>query len=187
MRELVKFGNMLGAAGVTAVLLIAFAFQFRYGELPCPLCLLQRVAFVLCGFGFLLNLRHGSQPLHYGLILLSALFGIAVSGRQTLLHIAPGSGAYGEAMFGLHLYVWALIFFFATVVGVALLLVLSGANRPQRDLHDWRRSEQFGFLARLLSWTLIVATLGNALATLALCGPIECPDNPTSYWLKAHL
>ena len=94
MRELVKFGNMLGAAGVTAVLLIAFAFQFRYGELPCPLCLLQRVAFVLCGFGF---------------------------------------------------------------------------------------------LARLLSWTLIVATLGNALATLALCGPIECPDNPTSYWLKAHL
>lgn len=187
MQALVKMGNLLGAAGMAAVLLIAFVFQFRFGELPCPLCLLQRVAFVLCGFGFLLNLRFGSQPLHYGLILLSALYGIAVSGRQTLLHIVPGTGAYGAPIMGLHYYVWALGLFFATVVGVALLLLLSGGNRHQRDWHDLRRGEPFGGLSRTVAWLLILATLGNALATLALCGPIECPDNPASYWLKAYL
>lgn len=188
MRELVKLGNLLGAAGMAAILLIVFVMQFRFGALPCPLCILQRVAFVLVGFGFLLNLRFGSQPLHYGLILLGALFGIAASGRQTLLYILPGSGAYGAPIMGLHYYVWALILFSATVVGVALLLVLSGgANRQEREWHGLRRSEPFGGFARAVAWLLILATLGNALATLALCGPIECPDKPTSYWLKAYL
>ncbi len=186
MRELVKLGNLLAAAGITAVLLIAFAMQFRFGELPSPLGLLQRVAFVLCGFGFLLNLRFGSQPMHYGVVLLGALYGVAVSGRQTLLHIVPGTGAYGPPIMGLHYYTWALILFTATIVGVAILLVLSGANRPQREWHDRRGGERFGGLSRLIAWLLIAATLGNALATLALCGPIECPDNPTSYWVKAY-
>jgi disulfide bond formation protein DsbB len=187
MRGLVKFGNLLGAAGMAAVLLIAFVFQFRFDELPGPLGLLQRVAFVLCGFGFLLNLRFGSQPLHYGLILLGALYGIAASGRQTLLHIVPGSGAYGAPVLGLHSYVWALVLFFATLAGVALLLILSGEGRAPREWHEPRRREPFGGLARIVAWLLIIATLGNAAATLALCGPIECPDNPTRYWLKAYL
>jgi disulfide bond formation protein DsbB len=187
MRELVRLGNLLGAAAIAAILLVAFAFQFYSRELPCPLCLLQRVAFVLCGFGFLLNLRFGSQPLHYGLILLAALYGVAASGRQTLLHIVPGTGAYGAPILGLHYYSWALILFVATIAGVALLLVLSGGARPHREWHDLRGSERFGGLGKVVAYLLILATLGNALATLALCGPIECPDNPTAYWIKAYL
>ena len=85
MGQLVRLGNAAGAAAMAVILLIAFGLQFGLNELPCPLCNLQRVAFVLCGFGFLLDLRFGAHPLHYGLALLGALFGLVVSGRQVLL------------------------------------------------------------------------------------------------------
>mgnify|MGYP006198665043 CR=1 FL=1 len=43
--------------------------------------------------------------------------GGAVSARQILLHIVPGSGSYGDAFFGLHFYTWALIVFSLIVIG----------------------------------------------------------------------
>ena len=81
--------------------------------------------------GFLLNLRFGVQPLHYGLSILAALFGVAVAGRQVLLHIVPGSGAYGSALFGLHLYTWSLILFGAVIAGIALLMIMGGRAGPR--------------------------------------------------------
>jgi disulfide bond formation protein DsbB len=185
---LVRFGNGLGVTGIALVLLVAFVMQFAQGELPCPLCNLQRVAFVLCGFGFLLNLRFGSQPAHYGITILAALFGLAVSGRQVLLHIVPGDPGYGPPLMGVHLYTWTSVFFGTTLLGVALLLILSGGGRVEHDRLDGaRRGQSFGVLARFVAWFLIVMTLANAVASFALCGPIECPDNPTSYWLLQQL
>jgi disulfide bond formation protein DsbB len=46
------------------VLLGGFAFQFVSGELPCPLCMLQRHAMMLCALGpaFLIaRARHGEM------------------------------------------------------------------------------------------------------------------------------
>jgi disulfide bond formation protein DsbB len=126
MGQLARLGNAFAAAGIAIVLLVAFGLQFGLKELPCPLCNLQRVAFALCGFGFLLNLRFGVQPLHYGLSLLAALFGVAVAGRQVLLHIVPGSGSYGSAIFGFYLYTWSLLAFSAVIAGIALLMILGG-------------------------------------------------------------
>jgi Disulfide bond formation protein DsbB len=180
MLILVRACNWLGAMAVAGVLLVAFALQFAQHELPCPLCLLQRVAFVLCGFGFLLNLRFGSQPWHYGVTILSALFGLAVSGRQILLHIVPGDAGYGPPLLGLHLYTWTFIFFAVTLLGVGLLLLLSGREPEPR--REGRHALPMGGLSRLAAWLLILVTLANAVASFALCGPIECPDNPTGYW-----
>ena len=132
--ELVAALNLLGLLGITAVQLAAYAFQFAQGELPCPLCLLQRVAFAMVAFGFLLNVTHGSQPAHYGIILLSALFGASVSGRQILLHIVPGSGAYGSAILDLHFYTWAFLLFVATILATATLLLLHvGECQPDAE------------------------------------------------------
>jgi disulfide bond formation protein DsbB len=181
MLVLVRFGNWVGAMAVAGVLLAAFGLQFAHNELPCPLCMLQRVALVLCGFGFLLNLRYGSQPAHYGVTLLSALFGLAVAGRQVLLHIVPGDKGYGPPFLGLHLYTWTFVFFLATILGVALLLLLSGREPEMR--REGRHALPMGGLSRLAAWLLILVTLANALASFALCGPVECPDNPTTYWL----
>jgi len=65
----------------------------------------------------------------------AALVGVAVAGRQVLLHIVPGSGAYGSA----------LCF---------------------RGIH------------RFAAWLLIAVTLATALNSFALCGPVECADDP---------
>src|SRR5258708_24045756 len=117
------------------ILLVAFGLQFGLNEPPCPLCNLQRVAFVLCSFGFVLNLRFGVQPLHYGLSLLGALFGVVASGYQVLQHIAPGAAAYGSPLLGMRLDSWSLVLFFSVIAAVALLLMMSGPPRHDRSGH----------------------------------------------------
>lgn len=183
MVGLLRLGNIVGAGGLALVLLVAFVLQILLHELPCPLCTLQRIAFVLCGFGFLLNLRYGPQPANYGLTLLGALFGLAVSSRQVLLHIVPGTGAFGSPILGLHYYTWALLLYLAVIVGVAILLLLGGSGRYDHARSDSQAEAQFTGLTRLAAWFLIVMTFANAINSFVLCGPIECPDDPTGYWL----
>lgn len=179
MTALVRFGNVIGAAGITVVLLIAFGLQFALNELPCPLCALQRVALALCGFGFLLNLRFGVQPLHYGLSILAALFGFVAGARQILLHIVPGTGTYGSALFGLHLYTWSALFFAAVIAGVALLMIIGG--------DDHGETKRFRGFSRFAAWLLIAVTFANAVNSFALCGPAECDPDPAGYWIAKFL
>ena len=171
--------NILGLLGLTAVQIAAYVFQFSLGELPCPLCLLQRVAFAMVSFGFLLSVRYGSQPAHYGIILVGALYGMIVAGRQTLLHIVPGTGAYGSAVFGMHFYTWAFLLFGAAILAVAVLLVLdNGVRTIDRPRTGW---------ASLAAMGAIGVTAANVITTLVECGPVECPDNPVNYWLLQML
>jgi disulfide bond formation protein DsbB len=179
MAAIIRLGNAAGAAGMAFVLLLGLVLQVVLNELPCPLCNLQRVGFALCGFGFLLNLRFGVRSIHYGLVLLGALFGAVAAGRQVLLHIVPGSGAYGSPILGLHYYSWAFVLFVAVIAGVAVLMILSGDRTGARPPDGPR----FVGVARAAAYALVVAVLANALSTFAECGPIECPDNPTTYWL----
>jgi hypothetical protein len=142
------------------------------------LCLLQRVAIVGVAFGLLLNLRYGPQPSSYGIMLLAALFGMAVAGRQVLLHIAPGTGSYGAPLLGLHLYSWSFLLFVAVILGTAILLLLPRPTSPVRPLP---RELQYG-----LAWAAISLTALNAVTTFLQCGPLECPDNPANYWVFAR-
>ena len=185
MAPLARLGNAVGAAAIAILLLVAFGLQFGLMELPCPLCNLQRVAFVLCGMGFLLNLRFGVQPLHYGLSLLAALFGAAVAGRQVLLHIVPGTGAYGAAVLDIHLYTWSFVAFAAVIAGVALLMIVGG--RPEHDRGDHQAAMRFRGIPRFAAYLLIVVTMANALNSFAMCGAIECADDPKGYWIARYL
>ncbi|MBY0319964.1 MAG: disulfide bond formation protein B [Reyranella sp.] len=185
MASLVRLGNAIGAIGIATLLLAAFGMQFVLGELPCPLCVLQRIALVLCGFGFLLNLRFGVQPLHYGLTILAALYGAMAAGRQVLLHIVPGTGAYGSPLFGLHLYTWSLIVFGGVIVGVAVLMIMGG--RPDHDRSDHQAATRFRGIHRFAAWLLIAVTLANALNSFVLCGPVECDSDPAGYWIAKYL
>ena len=93
-----------------------FAAQLALGELPCPLCLLQRIQFAMLAIGPILNLRFGPRPSHYALSLLAAVAGAAFAARQVLLHILPGDPGYGSALLGYHYYTWAFIGFAAAIV-----------------------------------------------------------------------
>src|SRR6267378_2497264 len=89
---------------VALVLAAAFAAQLLLHELPCPLCLLQRIQFAVLAIGPILNVRFGPRPSHYALSLLAAVAGAVFSTRQILLHIMPGDAGYGTALFGYHYY-----------------------------------------------------------------------------------
>src|ERR1700722_9247780 len=115
--------NSLGLYALALVLAAAFAAQLLLGELPCPLCLLQRLQFTLLAIGPILNIRFGPRPSHYALSLLAAIVGAAFSTRQILLHILPGDAGYGTALLGYHYYSLALIGFAAAIVLLAAILL----------------------------------------------------------------
>lgn len=175
--------NALILLGIAGILTFAFLDQLLMDDLPCPLCLLQRVGFVLAGFGFALNILFGPRPSHYGVAVLGAAVGAGVAMRQVLLHITPGSGSYGEALFGLHFYTWALIAFCLVILACALLLLFEDQFRPTSGMvkrEGWRGATGLGIVA-LFAFALL--TLLNAGSTFAECGLGLCPDDPESYEL----
>src|ERR1700736_6258694 len=128
--------NALSLYAVALVLAAAFAAQLLLHELPCPLCLLQRIQFAVLAIGPILNVRWGPRSGHYALSLLAAAAGAAFSTRQVLLHIMPGDAGYGTALLGYHYYTLALIGFAAAIVLLAAILLFDrqfehdGAARP---------------------------------------------------------
>lgn len=170
--------NAVGLLAVSLVLIAAFLDQFVLGELPCPLCLLQRVGFVGAAFGLALNVAFGPRPSHYAVTILSACFGGAVSVRQILGHIVPGTGTYGSAILGLHFYTWALIIFGVIVLGCAALLFFE----RQFTGPDAGPSRATAFGSAMLALAAFLA-LANGVSTVLECGGGLCPDNPVSYQL----
>jgi disulfide bond formation protein DsbB len=170
--------NALSLYAVALVLAAAFAAQLLLHELPCPLCLLQRLQFTVLAIGPILNIRWGPRPSHYALSLLAAAAGAAFSTRQILLHIMPGDVGYGSAMFGYHYYSWALIGFSAAIVLVAATLLFD----RQFDRDDATPAAP-GTFAITAVWLVIGLTALNMASTLLECGFGTCAENPLVYEL----
>ncbi|MEZ5819838.1 MAG: disulfide bond formation protein B [Bradyrhizobium sp.] len=171
--------NALGLYAIAVVLAAAFAAQLLLHELPCPLCLLQRIQFALLAIGPIMNLRWGPRPSHYGLSLLAAAAGLAFSTRQVLLHILPGDPGYGSALLGYHYYTWALIAFGAAIVLIAVMLLFDRQFEPEQS----QEAEVAGIFATAAVWLVVALTGLNAVSTLLECGFGACPDNPVAYEL----
>jgi disulfide bond formation protein DsbB len=169
--------NALGLYAVALVLAVAFAAQLWLKELPCPLCLLQRIQFAVLAIGPILNIRFGPHPSHYAVSLLAAVAGAAFAMRQILLHIMPGDPGYGSALFGYHYYTWAFIGFAVAIVLIALVLLLDG------QFKDAGAPVEAGAFARTAVWLVIALTALNVVSTLMECGFAACPDNPVEYEL----
>lgn len=167
--------NAIGLYAIAALLIAAFAAQFLLHELPCPLCLLQRVAFAALAIGPILNIRFGPRPSHYAVSLIAAIAGAGIAMRQILLHIMPGDPGYGSAILGYHYYTWAFLGFVAAIVLITLVMLFD----RQFDTNDGP-----GFppaFARLAVWLVILVTLANIANVFLECGWNVCPDNPTQY------
>jgi disulfide bond formation protein DsbB len=170
--------DTLALLALSGILLVAFYYQIVLSELPCPLCALQRVGFVVAGIGLILNLRVGYSPAHYGLVLLTAVAAGSASLRQIALHIVPGTGHYGSAMLGLHFYTWAFVGYGALVAYVGVMLLLE-ARVPARE-----RTPPADPLAAFACWLFVAVVAANVASFLLECGFGPCPDNPVGYlWL----
>lgn len=176
-RNLSQCFNVATLALVLGALITAFFDQLVKHDLPCPLCLLQRAALFGVGIGLAMNIRFGARPRHYMIVVFATLAGLVISGRQTLLHVAPGTGAYGNAFWGLHLYVWAFLLFSA--IGIATTLMVIG---------EWQHTSTSGAPMRVpvvVSVLLIagfgVLALANGISTVFECALGMCPDDPVGY------
>ena len=75
--------------------LLGFALytEHAWGLIPCPLCIFQRVAFLIMAFFFLLGALHAPRSkarwAYAGGSLLGALFGIVVAGRHLWIQSLP--------------------------------------------------------------------------------------------------
>jgi disulfide bond formation protein DsbB len=168
--------NALSLYAVALVLGLGFVFQLAWNELPCPLCLLQRVAFLALAVGPILNLRYGPRPSHYAMSVLAALVGVMVSIRQVLLHILPNDPGYGSAIAGLHYYSWAALIFALAILLIALVLLFDRQFEPAPP----PQAAAFAVIAVVLVILVAAANIGS---TLLECGTTWCPEDPVRYIL----
>ena len=171
--------NSLSLYAVALVLAAAFAAQLLLGELPCPLCLLQRLQFTVLAIGPIMNIRWGPHPSHYAMSLLAAVAGAAFSTRQILLHIEPGDAGYGSALFGYHYYSWAFIGFTAAIVLLATVLLFD----RQFEREETAPPVAPGTFANTAVLLVIGLTALNVVSTLLECGFGACAENPIVYEL----
>lgn len=188
--EAARILNFIGLLAMIGVLAGAYAYEFYYRDVPCTLCQLQRLAMVAVAFGALMNVVRGPDPRHYGVCLVAAVAGGAVSIRQTALHINPffdtttgeptllatTNPPFGPPVFGISLYVWGIMLFATVVlaVGIALLFRSQFAERTAPVRLD--RLAVTG-----LSLLLAVAVF-ETLTTVLECGFGECPNDGGWVW-----
>lgn len=163
------FLNALFIIVIGSVLMGAFAYQIIKQEAPCPLCLLQRLAMVGITVGCVMNLKFGINMTHYGLILISAIFGSSVSLRQIGLHVCPQFYTFGEPVFGFSLYTWAFFVFASSILATAVLLYMFGSNKDKnqsKPIKAWFHQIAFIYIALI--------TISEVIVTFNLCGFSAC-------------
>src|SRR6516162_2347273 len=156
---------------LAAILTIAMVVQYGLGEIPCPLCLLQRFAIFGCCFGLIKQLHSGSER-GTGISLIFSILLLVISARQTLLDIVPRPGHeyVGSAIFGIHMPVWSIFIALALLIGLAVRLTLFGGLRsaPAVESHLIRRSAQ-----GLAIYVVFVCAV-NFLSVIVQCGMDQC-------------
>jgi len=159
---------------IAAILTTAMVLQYGWGELPCPLCLLQRVALFGVCFGIILTFRCGHSGRNSGLSLLFAIFLLVVSVRQSLLDIYPRPGhAYiGSAVFGIHMPVWCVLIALALLIAYAVkLTILDGPDARAIPLAEF---PPLARAAKAAGAYVIVLCAINLVSVIVQCGFDAC-------------
>ena len=164
-----------------------FVFQFGLGEMPCPLCITQRMAMMAASLGpvYIITgaLRGRLHTTRYmvglGMAIVGAVVGMVMSTRQIELHILPGDPGYGTAIMGMHLYTWALVTFVVVLLFAGALLLFGHEFQPIAPESAWARR-----LAWIVVWAFIITIALNMLVVFAEEGfNLYLPDDPTRYVL----
>jgi disulfide bond formation protein DsbB len=160
---------------IAGILTAAMTLQYVWGEIPCPLCLLQRAALLGVCFGIMQNFRHGFSYQNTGISLLFAIFLLIVAVRQTLLDIypRPGHEYVGSAVFGVHMPVWSIIVATVIILAYAIKLAVLGGDEYLREaqLREFPALKQS---ADGLSLYLIVICAINLVSVILQCGLGQC-------------
>ena len=166
--------------GLAAILTAAMALQYADGEIPCPLCLLERVAMFGVCFGVMRHMRHGYDGRNIGIALVWALFLLMVSVRHVLLNIVarPGHAYPGGAVLGVHMPVWSVVIAFAVLLAFAAVLAVFDGSR----LSTSPPPPVLAQVGRVASFYVVALCVINLVSAILQCGFGAC--HTTGYrWL----
>lgn len=160
---------------IAGILTAAMFLQYAEGELPCPLCLLQRVAMFGVCFGIMLDFRNGFSYQNAGYSMLFALLLLIVSARQSLLDIypRPGHEYIGSAIFGIHMPVWSILIALALLTAYAVKLAVLGGDEYLRDT-DVKSFPTLKKIADGASVYVVALCLINLVSVALQCGLGQC-------------
>lgn len=167
--------SILILAAMGFILTSAIYMELVHGENPCPLCLLQRVAYFGICFGVILNLRNGYSMRYEGLTLIVIILLLIISTRQTLIDIypRPGHEYIGSAILGLHMPVWSIVFSILLLFAYAIRFCILGFSDSLRGSHV-ESYPKTAFLANICAWFIIALCGFNVLTTFLQCGFATC-------------
>jgi disulfide bond formation protein DsbB len=156
---------------LAAILSAAMVMQYAFGEIPCPLCLLQRFAMFGCCFGIALQLRSGTSERGTGISLIFTILLLVISVRQTLLDLfpRPDHEYVGSAIFGIHMPVWSVFIAVGLLLGFAIRLALFGGPRSAPEMGSPVRR----FAQGVVIYVVFICAI-NFLSVVVQCGMGEC-------------
>ncbi len=160
---------------IAGILTAAMTLQYVNGELPCPLCLLERVAMFGVCFGIMLNFRREFSYQNTGFSLLFAIVLLVIAVRQSLLDIypRPGHEYIGNAIFGIHMPVWSIIIALCLLTAYAIKLAILGGDEYLREA-EVAEFPAIRKIADILSLYVIALCLINLVSVVLQCGFGEC-------------
>ncbi|MGP1579467.1 MAG: disulfide bond formation protein B [Wolinella sp.] len=120
--------NLVMATAVLLVLAIPVGIANLYlgyvvGEGPCTLCGHERFGMVLVGILGVFMLRYGPKIKYLASVFIVAFYGLYTAMRHVGNHAWRDVGmGFGDAIFGVHTYTWALFVYWVIVLAMALLM-----------------------------------------------------------------
>ncbi|MED7789334.1 disulfide bond formation protein B [Francisella sp. 19X1-34] len=186
-KDLIKAISAIEITGIAIIIIAAFFFQFFMYELPCPLCLLQRLGLLAIGFGFLLNIRFHVRPSHYALSLLSAVFTSFVSLRQIALHVTDPVG-FGSKVLGMHMYSWVFVISMVAIIYIAIVMSYPKQYEIRQEPQEISeaKNKKIRIFTNIIFLIFILVVFANVVSIFFECGLYQCPDNPKDYILLAN-
>ncbi|EJF79760.1 disulfide bond formation protein B [Bartonella doshiae] len=172
------FMNVLGLIGLCVVLLMTFYYQPTKpvpSVVPCPLCLLQRLGFIIAGCGFLFNIFHRVKNIHYGMVVLGCTVTCLSAAMQIFFQITLGNLGDGPTLFGMRLYIWAFIIAVLYIVVVSFIMVLTKFARK------FKVFAFFPMLSKMVGFLFVFLISANLLTAILECGTGQCTGGPVKY------
>ncbi len=164
-----RLGNILALLVVSAVLILAVAWQLLHRLPACPLCILQRGALLLAGVGLMLNVRLGPSPMHYSMVIAASLGGLAVALRQILQQVIPGAAVTADTLLGLRWPTWSALGFLVLTLFSLLMLIID------RKWGDNALKRPVGMPGAIVMGLFALAALAALAGTALHCGAGDCP------------
>ncbi len=179
--------NAFALFGCSLLVAVAFSLQILLAELPCALCNLQRLEFLLFGSGILTVLLHPKiYRMGYLLSGVSAIIGACTAITQVFIHILPtDEGGVGSPIFGFHLYAWCFVIFMAAAIYVLVLMSLHTESTdrimPKNGLQSFKTQKPI--VKFIITFYVLISIVATSSAFVANgFGPF-LEGGQQKYWL----